>query len=396
MKAAFFIFTQINYDLQTNPVKLLYFPLLDTTRFIAFIPVFLTHCFITSNTTIENASWFKQITHFLDVGLLGLDYFFVLSSFLITRLIIEERAKFKTFSFKLFFIRRSLRIWPLYFLMVAIGFGSYYAGLLNTKLPPLFSFISFTLNLYIAEHGYNFLFFLVFLWSISVEEQFYILWGLILHITSKVNATFFKYSILITACLLIVISLWYRYTHRQNELQLYFHTLSVTANFGIGILLAYFSAYYSWFVLLIQRMSKWSIFLLLIILMLSVFTYTLLFTYHVAILFERIYFSVLFAFIIAVLCYSSYIPMLQKFFNPFDYLGKIALGLYFYHGIVITIFSKLMIQYPIAEQSWQVICLNPLIMLTLSILCASLSYNYFEKPILALKNRFYRHLKSAA
>jgi peptidoglycan/LPS O-acetylase OafA/YrhL len=97
-----------------------------------------------------------------------------------------------------------------------------------------------------------------------------------------------------------------------------------------------------------------------------------------------------------VLCYSSITSALQKFFNPFDYLGKIALGLYFYHGIVLTIYSKLMLQFPIAEQAWQVMVLNPLIMLTLSILCASLSYNYFEKPILAFKNKFYRHLKSTA
>jgi len=379
--------------LQASQNKQLYFPLLDTTRFIAFIPVFLTHCFITSNARIENAKWFKQITHFLDVGLLGLDYFFVLSSFLITRLIIEERQQFKTFSFKLFFVRRSLRIWPLYFLMVAIGYGGYYAGLVSSELPPIFNFLSFTLNLYIAENGYQFLFFLVFLWSISVEEQFYIFWGIILNTASKINAKFFQFSIPITALLLIAISLWYRHIHSHNELKLYFHTLSVTANFGIGILLAYLSAYIKWFIPLIQQMSKLSIVFLMLILILSVTTYTIVFTHPIAILFERVYFSFLFAIIIAVLCYSSIIASLQKLFHPFDYLGKIALGLYFYHGIVITIFSKLMMQYSIAEQSWQVMLLNPLIMLTLSIICASLSYNYFEKPILAMKNKFYRQSK---
>jgi len=382
--------------LQNNQNKQLYFPLLDTTRFIAFIPVFLTHCFITSNGSIENANWFKQITHFLDFGLLGLDYFFVLSSFLITRLIIDERQQFKTFSFKLFFIRRSLRIWPLYFLMVGIGFISFYAGLINTPLPPLIHFVSFTLNLYIAENGYHFLFFLVFLWSISVEEQFYIFWGIILNVASKINARYFQYCIPVTAFLLIALSLCYRYAHREDELKLYFHTFSVTANFGIGILVAYLSAYSNWFIPLLQRMSKLSILLLFIILLLSVLTYTIVFTHPFAILFERVYFSFLFAIIIAVLCYSSIIPTWQKFFNPFDYLGKIALGLYFYHGIVITFFSKLMMQYSIADKSWQVMLLNPLIMLTLSIICASLSYNYFEKPILALKNKFYSHSKPTA
>ena len=382
--------------MQLNNNKVIYFPLLDATRFIAFIPVFLTHCFISSNSAIENANWFKQITHFLDVGLLGLDYFFVLSSFLITRLIIDERQQFKTFSFKLFFIRRSLRIWPLYFLMVAIAFICEYSGLLNTPLPPLLPFLSFTLNLYIAENGYHFLFFLVFLWSISVEEQFYIFWGIILHIGSKINAKFFQYSIPVIAYSLILLSLWYRASHSEQALKLYFHTFSVTANFGIGILLAYLSAYTKWFVPFVERLSNKSISLLFIILLLSICTYTIVFTSPFAILLERIYFSFLFASIISVLCYSSITSWLQKFFNPFDYLGKIALGLYFYHGIVLTIYSKLMLQFPIAEQAWQVMILNPLIMLTLSIICASFSYNYFEKPILAFKNKFYRHLKSTA
>lgn len=376
--------------MEKNLNQQLYFPLLDTTRFIAFIPVFLTHCFITSNENIKNAYWFKQITHFLDVGLLGLDYFFVLSSFLITRLIIEERQQFKQFSFKLFFARRSLRIWPLYFLMVAIGFASYYAGLVSTELPPILNFLSFTLNFYIAKNGYDFLFFLVFLWSISVEEQFYIFWGVLLSIASKISAQLFKYMIPTVALSLIILSLWYRYTHLHNELKLYFHTFSVAANFGMGILLAYLSVYTQWFVSLFKIMSKTSILLLLLLIIVSVANYTLVFVHPLTVLFERMYFSFLFAISIAVMCYSSYIPYFQKVFNPFTYFGKIALGLYFYHGIVITFFSKAMMSYPIANKPWQVMFLNPLLMLILSILLASLSYNYFEKPILAYKNKFYK------
>jgi peptidoglycan/LPS O-acetylase OafA/YrhL len=124
----------------------------------------------------------------------------------------------------------------------------------------------------------------------------------------------------------------------------------------------------------------------------SIASYTFVFTHVTAILFERLYFSILFALIIAVLCYSTYVPVFQTFFNRFDFLGKISLGLYFYHGIVITIFSKLMVHYTIADNTWQVMLVNPLIMLTLSIICAYLSYNYFEKPILALKNKFYRSI----
>jgi len=381
--------------LKKTQYKQLYFPLLDTTRFIAFIPVFLTHCFITSNKALENENWFKTLTHFLDVGLLGLDYFFVLSSFLITRLIIDEWQRFKSFSFKLFFVRRSLRIWPLYFLMVAIGFMAYFTGLLDTPLPSIFHFVSFTLNLYIAKNGYHFLFFLVFLWSISVEEQFYIFWGVLLNIASKINTQLFKTLIPTAAILLILLSIYFRYQHLDDELTLYFHTLSVTSNFGVGIFIAYISAYSKSFVSNIEHLNLTSICLLGFLLIISISTYSIVFVYPITIIFERLYFSLLFAFVILVLCYSQYVPKIQKFFIPFDYLGKISLGLYFYHGIVLTIFSKLILKYNIASQSWEVIIVNPLIMLILSILLASLSFNYFEKPILALKTRFYKSSNTA-
>lgn len=328
--------------------------------------------------------------HFLDVGLLGLDYFFVLSSFLITRLIIEEQARHNTFSFKLFFIRRSLRIWPLYFFMTGIGFTLAYAGFTHTPLPSLIYFVTFTLNLYIAKNGYDFLFFLVFLWSISVEEQFYVIWGLLLQFISRIGNKVFQYSIPITGLLLIVISLLYRYTHMHNELQLYFHTCSVASNFGVGMLLAYLGAYSKRFVSIVANMGKTALFFWGALLLLSVVTYTFVFTNTVAMLFERCYFSLLFASCIAILCYSKFVPRVQKFFLPFDYLGKISLGLYFYHGIVITVFSQLMMHYAIASTSYQVMFINPLVMMLLTILIAALSYNYFEKPILALKSNFYR------
>lgn len=367
--------------------------MLDTTRFIAFIPVFLTHCFITSNPLIENEFWFKEITHFLNVGLLGLDYFFVLSSFLITRLIIEEKINFKNFSFKLFFIRRSLRIWPLYFLMVGLGFCAYYLGLVNNPLPSIIHFATFTLNFYISEHGYHFLFFLVFLWSISVEEQFYIFWGIVLTLASKISGEFFRFAILSVALALISLSIVFRFTHVDNELKLYFHTFSVAGNFGIGILLAYLSVYNSRFIPMFKAMNKTSVILLTCLFLISVTTYTFVFVYQYTILFERLYFSILFALIIAVLCYSSFVSGLQIVFRPLTYLGKIALGLYFYHGIVITVFGKLMMNYPIADKPWQVMIVNPLVMLILSTVLASLSYNYFETPILAYKNRFYKSSK---
>ena len=367
-----------------------YYPLLDTTRFIAFIPVFLTHCFVTDNVQIVGNSLFVQLTHFLEVGLLGLDYFFVLSSFLITRLIIDEQQRFKSFNFKLFFIRRSLRIWPLYFLMVAIGFTLQFSGFLSEQLPPFLSFASFTLNLYIAQYGYNFLFFLVFLWSISVEEQFYIFWGLFIRFTSVLKPNLLKHLIPFVAMGLIVVSLIFRVFNLDNELRLYFHTFSVTANFGVGILLAWLITYKESVVQFFSSVSKAGLLLTASIAILSTIGYTFIFTTPITIVFERLYFSILFAFVIGFLCFSTRIYIKAEWLKPFDYLGKISLGLYFYHGIVITAFILLSRKFPISNSYSMVLLINPIIMMIATIILASLSYNYFEKPILALKTKFYQ------
>lgn len=372
-----------------------YFPLLDSTRFIAFIPVFLTHCFITSNADLESALWFQQLKRSLNFGLLGLDYFFVLSSFLITRLIIEEYQLTGRFNFKLFFIRRSLRIWPLYFLMVFIGFMALSFGLLKTPLPPLISFISFTLNLYMAEHGFNFLFFLTFLWSIAVEEQFYIVWGSIIALISKPNhSILFKYFIPLFGTLLIVISICFRFIKFNEPMQLYFHTLSVSSNFGVGMVLAWLSVFSLKFNNFFKQISKAQVIIVFTLLAISFIMYIPIFSSPIATIFERLYFSLLFALVIAILCFSSFVDSWKGIFNKFDFLGKISLGLYFYHGLIIVVFSTIMRYYEIADKAWKVIFLNPVLMVLLTILCAIVSYNYFEKPILVLKKRFYPKIQS--
>ena len=137
-----------------------YFPNLDATRFFAFIPVFFTHVFFSQNPKVLNSFTYHFVETHLKVGILGLDYFFVLSSFLITWIILEEYQNHGTVNLKNFFARRSLRIWPLYFFIVAIGFGaaSYFT---TAPLPGLPYFLFFVLNFYIVQHGDAFLFFLV-------------------------------------------------------------------------------------------------------------------------------------------------------------------------------------------------------------------------------------------
>jgi peptidoglycan/LPS O-acetylase OafA/YrhL len=209
---------------------------LNSTRFIAFLPVFFTHCFYTNSKLIKNNVIYLFVQNHLKIGLLSLDYFFVLSSFLITWIILEEYKNLGRFYTLNFYIRRTLRIFPLYFFVVLIGFsisffGGYFSALAIKPLPEFYNFLFFILNFYMMEHGFNFLFFLTFFWSVSIEEQFYIFWAIVLK--------FARSYLSIIAIILIVASIYFRATHLNNNSYLVFHTISSMGNFGVGSLLAY-------------------------------------------------------------------------------------------------------------------------------------------------------------
>jgi peptidoglycan/LPS O-acetylase OafA/YrhL len=95
-----------------------YFVNLDATRFLGFIHVFLAHCFFTTSSAIKESATFHFANVSIKAGFLGLDYFFVLSAFLLTWLALDERHKTGQFHATFFMIRRGIRLWPLYFLLV--------------------------------------------------------------------------------------------------------------------------------------------------------------------------------------------------------------------------------------------------------------------------------------
>jgi peptidoglycan/LPS O-acetylase OafA/YrhL len=149
-----------------------YRPELDVLRFIAFLFVFMTHR--TDLAPIDQARhpWFHA---FSQIGVYGVPVFFFLSAFLITELLERERSATGTIDVRAFYIRRMLRIWPLYFL---VFFG---LVLLNHALPGAgadsptkwLCFMLFAGNWYITFNGW-----IEYpvnpMWSLSVEEQFYL------------------------------------------------------------------------------------------------------------------------------------------------------------------------------------------------------------------------------
>lgn len=96
-----------------------HFHTIDALRFFALPKVFLLHLPVTA---------FPIFNFFREGGGTGVIFFFVLSGFLITYILLSEKKQLGSINLKRFYIRRILRIWPLYYLMV--GFACY------TMPPP--------------------------------------------------------------------------------------------------------------------------------------------------------------------------------------------------------------------------------------------------------------------
>lgn len=109
-------------------------------------------------------------------GFLGVDFFFVLSGFLITTLLLRERERFGEFSLVDFYKRRILRILPVYVFVVLLVSAYYIFVKGQSELAALVPFYLLFLSNFLTDHIPT----LSITWSLSVEEQFYMLWPLAL------------------------------------------------------------------------------------------------------------------------------------------------------------------------------------------------------------------------
>ena len=363
--------------------KIKYFKELNSLRFIGFIGIFFGHVFFSNDIEIVNSKIYSNLyTYGKILGFISIDSFFVLSSFLITWKGLEEIKITKKFQFKNFLIRRSLRIWPLYFLVVLLGFLTEFIKSYITQdissLPSIWSFILFILNFDIIKNGYEFLFFMVFMWSISVEEQFYIFWALVLK--------WFQNHLLKISLLIILISLLFRIYFIDDSLNLNFHTLSALGNFGVGALAAIAAFRNSFLITKIRDFSKTQ---LVIIYSLSLTTFIampLLQNYDLFIVIQRVLFSFIFAFIILEQTYCQQSIFKLSRVKYFNFFGKISYGLYCYHGIMITIVLKFS-DY-LSKSLFTSVIIFPTLIFCGTLLFSHLSYKFFESKILKLKDKY--------
>lgn len=321
---------------------------IDSLRFLAFLMVFLFH--------VSSKFYF---------GFLGVDFFFVLSSFLLTFLALKEIEKTNEFSKKNFFMRRVLRIFPLYYLI-----------LITTLIitPIIFNLLGKSVT--IPEHPELFWIFLSnydhskfilplrFLWSISVEEQFYLLFILL--------SPFFKKSIKWVIAGLLIAYFIYEYIDDMFKWHDYQNVFFHFANFAIGMLGGYLF-------FLKKRKIKWWTFLLII-------STVGIFYIPPDNPFFNITLSLSFVSLIFVSWKLSSYTGKTKIFKITEYFGKYTYGLYIYSGFVIIFFNL--------TNLFESRIITIFAELILTFIVAYCSYQLFEKPFLRLKKKFRKTVHS--
>jgi len=362
-----------------------YFENLDALRFIAFIFVFVSHLFFSNNeslTTIFAA--FRQCVS--PYAYVGIGFFFTLSSFLITWILMSEIATNKSFNLKNFYIRRSLRIWPLYFLIILIGyiFIPFLSTIFKTPpphLPNVWWFLTFTSNYYFGYFNSNVLFLLVFLWSIAVEEQFYLAWAALMY--------FFHKNTISIIIILFLIYLTFIFLRANGATySVYFNPINYFPNFAFGAFLACSCIRKNDVFYFLKHVSKkfWQIFYLVFLLTLLLFQepQVSLFVHTI----RHLLFTLFFCLLLFDQCFNDEPIIKIGKYKWLNYLGKISYGLYCWHGVVITFVKKTSAITHYNENYLDILIVFPLLTLFLTIVISIISYEFFETKFLKLKDYF--------
>ncbi|HXF85419.1 MAG TPA: acyltransferase [Anaerolineales bacterium] len=363
-------------------------PGLDGLRAIAFLLIFWLHI------------------GYLQIGWIGVQFFFVLSGFLITGILLNMKRSLRAGEyFSKFYGRRFLRIFPLYYfyLLLMTGVAVF---LISIPYKPNYMKIFLDQVWYAVFYLYDFFFgtiffqsshFLDHFWSLSVEEQFYIVWPLLIFLApekhlKKLFLTFIFLGPLFRLTFhFIYFSGVFRFLARNVELALYPLPFSHVDAFAFG---AYLSRYS------IPKAKQQFFFLLVAIPLigsaahylatgelgsLSALGYPLLMPNAYQYIWGYSLLNYFFALTIQVVVREKlFLRFLE--WSPMQYLGKISYGLYVYH-------------FPIIWFAGRLFGVNPLdlslpphsatIAFAATLLIASLSYHFIEKPILNLKDRFF-------
>jgi peptidoglycan/LPS O-acetylase OafA/YrhL len=210
-------------------------PSLDGLRALSIAIVILAHTKSLLPAAIANSGLFRYI---IGGGLHGVQIFFVLSGYLITTLLLREYDRTGTVSFKRFYARRALRIFPPFYTYFAVLAILWLTGVIPEHWPTYLASATYTFIYLPDPHGW----YVEHAWSLSIEEQFYLLWPALLLFAHR-RAKSISLAVVIIALMPIVrIALYLASSSPERAIV----TSSSADTLMVGCLLALLSNHASW------------------------------------------------------------------------------------------------------------------------------------------------------
>jgi len=347
-----------------NDVSKKYFPQLDGLRAWAMLFVLIEHWLPEKhilNKYIPGAGW------------MGVTLFFVLSGYLIGSILLKEKYNLeennsltrKSILLK-FYARRTLRIFPIYYLFIFLLLLLNYPPFIKTILPWLLTYSS---NIYANIYGYAQLWPLTHLWTLCVEEQFYLIMPWIILFTPTKFLLRVIFIFIFSGIFFRTVFLTFAIGNQPSAL-----TPSEFDSFGIGMLLGYLRLHK----IKISYQNSIAIFSLLVYIVLSTTSYSFKGKKFLSVLLPSLQlFSVI---IINKACEGfKGVGKLLLQTGLIIYIGKISYGMYIYHNVIPQLTSFF---YNTATLQSEVLFFIYFVEL---IIIASFSYFVVERPILRLK-----------
>jgi peptidoglycan/LPS O-acetylase OafA/YrhL len=340
-------------------------PQLDMLRGVAVLNVMLYH--------ITDIAPNLQLRPFFRLGYTGVDLFFVLSGFLITGILVRTRENEGYFTN--FYARRVLRIWPLYSALLLFTFVLLPAiqpqlrAAIFAQSHPWQSFPFFLQNLFLNGHAYDTL---RVTWSLAIEEQFYLVWPIVVWLAPRRMLKPLAVSGLLVS-LALRWSVVYGLTPPVN---IYTNTLTRLDGLALGAFLAL------WIPEVSSRMVKWTGIAVLAVAVPSTLAVAWLHEGHWS------FYSLIALSFAGLLCVGINIQRAANL-EFLKYTGKISYCLYLVHVPICSLMTLPRVHKLLLMRSavWTDAVLFA-VSIALCYAVASASWYFFESKILRLKSYF--------
>lgn len=361
---------------------------LDGVRGLAILMVMLHHF---TQVIPSGGAVVSGVRTFLYYGWCGVDLFFALSGFLITRILLDTVRSSNYFSG--FYARRVLRIFPLYYLVLT------YILLLAYVLSPLsavtpvpadrklyFAYLTNWLVLWKGTWRANIL---GHFWSLAVEEQFYLVWPFCVFVFSRRNLA--TLAVVLSGIALLTRIYWIGSNGPSQAVVM--ATVTRMDSLLLGGLAAIM--YVDQRICRFRRWLGWAALLAILVFSAGVLRYGNN-VESAAFFFERSGFTILAIGFSALILYLALTDQSQTFIQtafrltPLRNLGKYSYGVYVYHVPTLFFYAAFihaLLPRRLLESQW-VAFFNIVALMIINYKFAKLSYNAYESRFLRLKKRF--------